>query len=77
MNVPPQSKDFDELFAVATKMPKRHELASAEEAAAMLGCSIRTLRYLQAHGEMPRRYRHGRRQMYVRADVVKMAKGRA
>jgi hypothetical protein len=63
----------DALFAVASRIPARAELVNIREVAEMLGCSLRTLRYQQARGEMPPRYRRGRTLLYKRADIVKMA----
>jgi hypothetical protein len=65
---------FDALYAQAAKMPSRADLVSIKEAARMLGCSIRTLRYRQKQNEMPPRHRRGRTLFYRRADIAKMAR---
>lgn len=67
------SVQLDTLFALAAKMPSRADLVSIKEAAQMLSCSIRTLRYRQARNEMPPRHRRGRALYYRRADITKMA----
>lgn len=64
----------DALFAVASRIPARAELVSIREAAQILDCSLRTLRYRQAQGEMPPRYRRGRTLFYRRPDIVKMGR---
>lgn len=63
---------IDTLFAAASRIPARAELVSIREAAQMLGCSLRTLRYRQARNEMPPRYRRGRTLFYRRADIARM-----
>lgn len=50
-----------------------HELITFEGAAKILGCSVRTLRYRQASGEMPNRLRRGRRLYYKLADIFTLA----
>lgn len=46
--------------------------ATAPEAAALMSCCLRTLRYRQARGEMPPRHSRGRLLIYRRADISKM-----
>ena len=64
----------DTLFAAASRIPARSELVSIREAAAILGCSLRTLRYRQARDEMPPRYRRGKTLFYRRGDILKMGR---
>jgi MerR HTH family regulatory protein len=59
--------------AKAGNLPARAGLVSIREAARMLRCSIRTLRYRQAREEMPPRHRRGRTLFYRRADIARMA----
>jgi hypothetical protein len=46
--------------------------ATAAEAAEILSCSLRSVRYMQAKGELPPRHRRGRTLLYRRADIMKM-----
>jgi hypothetical protein len=46
--------------------------ATAPEAAELMSCSLRTLRYRQARGGMPSRHRRGRMMIYRRSDIIKM-----
>jgi hypothetical protein len=58
--------------------PHRHPalwaagFATAPEAAELMLCCLRTLRYRQARGEMPPRHSRGRLLIYRRADISKM-----
>jgi Helix-turn-helix domain len=47
---------------------------TVNEAAEILSCSLRTLRYRQAQGEMPPRHRRGRFMIYRRADIASMVR---
>jgi Helix-turn-helix domain len=58
--------------AKAGSLPAGAGLVSIREAARMLGCSVRTLRYRQARKEMPPRHRRGRTLFYRRADIARM-----
>jgi hypothetical protein len=49
---------------------------TVNEAAKILSCSLRTLRYRQAQGGMPPRHRRGRIMIYRRADIVKLLRER-
>jgi MerR HTH family regulatory protein len=62
------------LLAEAAHLPARAGLISIREAARMLGCSVRTLRYRQAREEMPPRHRRGRSLFYRWADISRMAR---
>lgn len=44
-------------------------LISIKRAAAMLGVSLRTMRYWQARGRMPERIKHGHRLKYRLSDI--------
>lgn len=47
---------------------------TVNEAAEILSCSLRTLRYRQAQGEMPPRHRRARIMIYRRADIASMVR---
>jgi MerR HTH family regulatory protein len=63
---------IEALFAAASRLPTRADLVSIREATQILGCSLRTLRYMQARNEMPPRHRRGRTLFYKRADIARM-----
>ena len=48
--------------------------ATAPEAAELMACCLRTLRFRQAQGEMPPRYSRGRLLIYRRADTSTVAR---
>lgn len=48
--------------------------ATAAEAAEILSCSLRSVRYMQARGELPPRHRRGRSLLYRRADITRLTK---
>lgn len=48
------------------------DLLTVEDTALALRCSVRSIRYMQAAGEMPFRVRRGRRLFYKRAEIMKM-----
>ena len=52
------------------------DFVSVDEAAVLLGRSLRTLRYWEKAGHMPPRKRFGRRLMYRRQDIVRLTDDR-
>lgn len=74
MSVNFSGAQIETMFAAAARLPARAELVSIREAAQMLDCSVRTLRYRQAREEMPPRFRRGRTLFYRRPDIVKMGR---
>ncbi|ORV65301.1 hypothetical protein AWC03_02840 [Mycobacterium europaeum] len=55
---------------------RAHDLLTAAEAAAVIGCSGANVRYLRAHGHLPA-HRAGSRWLYPAAPVVEYAEHRA
>ena len=51
---------------------KAEDFVSIGEAAALLGRSLRTLRYWERAGHMPPRKRFGKRLMYRRTDIARL-----
>lgn len=49
--------------------PSRAEYVTIEEAAEMLNRSVRTLRYWQKAGRMPKQRRFSKRLLYLRTDI--------
>ncbi|WP_332713818.1 helix-turn-helix domain-containing protein [Pelagibacterium mangrovi] len=45
-------------------------LVSVDEASLLLRRSVRTIRYWQANGKMPERFRVGRRLMYIKDQLA-------
>lgn len=52
------------------------DFVSVDEAALLLGRSLRTLRYWEKAGHMPPRKRFGRRLMYRRQDIARLTEDR-
>lgn len=64
--------DFSERLAEpgSENHPRGVNLVSVADASILLNLSVRTIRYRQATGRMPRRFKVGRRYMYVRSDIL-------
>lgn len=58
-----------ELDLLPEPAPDEPEWYTADEAAAYLRVSVATVRNLVSAGRLPRRYEHGHRAVYSRADL--------
>lgn len=62
-------------FAIVEDEPVE-DLVDSVEAAALIGITVNNLRQLVHHKKLPVAYRRGRRVVYHRADVLRLAEDR-
>lgn len=61
--------DFDAMVRAAKSASESFPLVSIKQVSVRYGLSVRTLRRMQAAGKMPAQRKHGRRKMYLKAEI--------